>query len=62
MIYYQCTHCGAIVPFERELKLEDDIYADLYCDKCGQSRTLYLGDNKEDLYMLYDVTLDERYY
>lgn len=50
------------MPFERKLELKDDIYADLYCDKCKCSKALYLGDNKDDLYMLYDVTLDERYF
>ena len=60
--YYQCTKCGAIMPFERKLELEDDIYADLYCDKCGRSRVLYLGDNKDDFYIYADNFLDERYF
>lgn len=62
MNYYQCTKCGAIMSFKGSIELEDDIYADLYCDKCEQSKALYLGDNKEDFYMLYDVVLDKRYY
>ena len=60
--FYQCTKCGAIMPFERKLELEDDIYADLYCDKCGRSRALYLGDNKDDFYLMYNNFLDERFF
>ena len=60
--FYQCTKCGAIMPFERKLNLENDIYADLYCDKCGRSKALYLGDNKDDFYIYADNFLDGRYF
>ena len=50
------------MPFERKLNLENDIYADLYCDKCGRSKALYLGDNKDDFYLMYNNFLDERFF
>lgn len=62
MNYYQCTKCGKIISFKRELELENDIYANLYCDKCGRSKALCLGDNKNDLYIYLDNFLDERYF
>ena len=60
--YYQCTTCGAIVSLENELMLESDIYADLYCNKCGKSKALYLCDKQEDLYIYADSFLDKRYF
>ena len=62
MIYYQCTRCGAIMSLERKLQLQDDIYAELYCDKCNNNKALYLGSNKDDIDLYKDSFLDERYF
>lgn len=47
---------------EEKLKLEDDMYANGSCNKCGHSRLLYLCDNIEDIYIYADNFLDERYF
>lgn len=64
MKYYQCTKCGTIISLHKKLKSadEDDIYVDLYCDRCENERALYLGEDLNDLYYMYDVVLDQRYY
>lgn len=62
MIYYQCTECGAIISLERKVELKDDIYADLYCNKCGNNKALCLGDNKDDFSIYADNFLDERFF
>ena len=62
MNYYQCTKCGAIVSLSEKFELEDDMYANCVCDKCGNLRLLYLCDNIDDIYIYSDVILDKRYF
>ena len=62
MNYYQCTKCGAIMTLTRKVQLESDIYAELYCDKCGNEHALYLGNNLDDFYIYADSFLDQRYF
>lgn len=46
----------------RKVQLESDIYAELYCDKCGNEHALYLGNNLDDFYIYADSFLDQRYF
>ena len=46
---------------EKDFEIEDDIYANIYCDKCGNTRALCLYD-REDFYIYYDNFLDKRYF
>ncbi len=62
MNYYQCTNCGAIMSFKENFELEDDIYANVYCDKCGNTRALCLYDNLDYFYIYENSFLDERYF
>lgn len=62
MSYYQCTKCGVIISFDKKLKLEDDIYSNLPCEKCGNKYSLYLCDNLDDIYIYADSFLDSRYF
>lgn len=48
--------------FDEDIVLEDDIYANVYCDKCGNERALCLYDNLENFYIYADSFLDGRYY
>ena len=61
MNYYQCTRCGAIMSFKDEFELDDDIYASIYCNKCGNTHALCLYE-KENFYIYVDSFLDERYF
>ena len=48
--------------FKESFGLEDDIYAEVNCDKCGNTRALYLCDNLNDFYIYADNFLDKRYF
>lgn len=54
-------NCGKIYRVENEISL-DKMYIYSYCPCCEHKRALVLGDNMEDIYELYDVNLDNRYY
>lgn len=60
---YQCAHCGCISNIEQKNRPRSDTtYVSLWCDKCKKvTRQLYCGD-EDDIYWLYDVVMDERYY
>lgn len=47
--------------FDNDFDIEDDIYANVCCDICGNTRALCLYDI-EDFYIYADSFLDERYF
>lgn len=63
-IFVQCTTCGKIYEVDEKYKPEEnDIYIDLYCSHCKEVRRyLYCFENRDDLYIYADNTLDKRYY
>lgn len=60
--YIQCVDCGRIHKANIYKLKDDTIYVDCYCPYCNGSKGLYIGNNELDIYMLYDHTLDNRYY
>lgn len=60
--YIQCQNCGEIFQIDQAVPI-DKIYVQVYCHKCDDSVCgLNLGDNEDDKYYFYDMTLDPRYY
>ena len=59
--WLQCTNCGCIYIIERQIPIEK-VFIDLYCNKCGNGRALNCGYSEDDLSILKDAFLDERYY
>ena len=61
---FQCNCCGHIFKVSEKYKPRGDgIYATLWCDFCKEyTRQLYCGDNLDELYELYDVNIDPKYY
>lgn len=61
---FQCSSCGNIHKVDWKYKpIGDDIYVTLWCERCkGQTQQLYCGDDESDLYSLYDLNVDPRYY
>lgn len=57
----QCTTCGRVHDSRSEYPIEE-LYVEDYCPDCGSYIGLNLGDNKENLYELYDANLDERFF
>lgn len=65
-VWVQCTHCGQVhrVKSEDALLSDDDLYTKpIFCTRCRDgTKHILIGDHKEDVYWLGDVTLDRRYY
>lgn len=61
---FQCSCCGNIHKVDERYKPRgDDIYATLWCQQCGEyTRHLYCGDDDNEIYALYDLNKDLRYY
>ena len=61
---FQCSCCGNIHRVDEKYKPRgDNIYATLWCQKCGgYTQQLYCGDSMDDLYALYDANKDGRFY
>ena len=61
--YLQCCHCGRIHKQQVQCK-NDDLYIDgIQCKRCHQTvKHLRCGESTSDVYMYYDVVLDERFY
>ena len=61
---FQCGCCGSIHKVDEKYKPRGDkIYVTLWCQQCGRyTRQLYCGDDINDLYELYDVNIDPKYY
>lgn len=61
---FQCSCCGHIYKAKSEYKPRgDDIYVTLWCPKCKKyEKQLYCGDDEDQIYELYDINIDKRYY
>lgn len=60
--YYECSYCHSI--HKVEIKPPDDLlYIDLYCNECRRNGPhLWVGEIREDYYLYYDVTQDEKFF
>ena len=62
-VYVQCQCCGEIHQTKVHSMSEDDLYIEEYCPKCrDETKHLLCGENKEDVYIYYNVNLDPRIY
>lgn len=59
--YLQCCHCGKIYTVNRKSNIEQ-LYINSVCPNCSHGKSINLGDDPDDIYLFYDVTLDERYF
>lgn len=60
---YQCSQCGTLQWSKQPFDIEDDLYIRMECKHCGKTTShLWVGDKEEDLYTLYDVVSDSRFY
>ena len=60
-VFLQCTDCGKIYRAIRNASVEQ-LYINNECPSCGHYRAINLGPNQDDIYLYYDVSLDERYF
>lgn len=61
---FQCSCCGHINKVDDRYKPRGDtVYVPLWCERCRcQTTQLYCGDDESELYSLYDVNIDPKYY
>ena len=59
--WLQCTNCGCLYIIERKISIERSI-VNSYCERCGYNKALNCGHNEDDVMILRDYFLDERYY
>lgn len=61
--WFQCQSCGSLHPAEVLFNIEEDLYVQVRCEHCRKMTShLWVGDDKSDLYLMYDVNVDPRYY
>ena len=65
-VWVQCARCGNLhrVKEKNASISDDDVYTEpIYCSFCRDStKHLLIGENKEDVYLMGDNTLDERFF
>lgn len=60
---YQCQVCGAIQLLKRPFDIEEDLFVPIKCKHCHtETSHLWVGNNKTDLYEMYNVNVDPRFY
>lgn len=61
--FIQCCSCGHITNIDGKRDLVEEMYIkDWKCPRCEHKIGLNLGSDKDDLYELYNVSYDPRYY
>ena len=65
-VWVQCTKCGNLhqVKSKDASISDDDLYiTEVFCTKCRDgTKHLLIGENEEDVYLMGDIMLDERFY
>ena len=65
-VWVQCSRCGHLTRVKsKDASIsDDDLYTQpIYCSRCRDgTKHLLIGENKEDVYLMGDITLDERFY
>ena len=65
-VWVQCARCGNLHQVKnRDASIsDDDLYTEpIYCPRCRDgTKHLLIGEKKEDVYLMGDITLDERFY
>ena len=62
-VWVQCQVCGEVHQIEIRNMSKDDLYIITRCPGCrDETKHLWCGENKEDIYMYYNVNVDPRFY
>ena len=61
-VYLQCQKCGHVYLVKNLSISDDDSIVKHQCPMCENNTALNVGHNKEDIYMYYNVNLDNRYF
>jgi formate dehydrogenase maturation protein FdhE len=61
--WMQCQNCGELHKMEIHSLSEDDLYITTHCPRCrDETKHLWCGKDKEDVYMYYNLNADPRFY
>ena len=61
--WFQCQSCGSLHQLEVQFNIEEDLYVQVRCEHCKKMTDhLWVGDDKSELYSMYNVNVDPRYY
>lgn len=61
--FFQCQECGSVHCIETEYNIDGEMYERLMCMECGKiSNHLWVGNDPNDFYDLYNSNLDERFF
>lgn len=59
---YQCQYCGSLRWSKEPFNIED-LFTKMRCRHCQRETDhLYVGEDENDLYLYYNVNLDQRFY
>lgn len=62
-VWVQCQCCGQLHKEIIQYNIEDDFYIKLHCSGCRDDTThLICDENKSEIYHLYNLNVDPRYY
>ena len=62
-VWAQCQVCGHLHKVKMRDISEDDLYIEEHCPRCRDgTKHLWCGENKEDVYIYYNLNTDPRYY
>ena len=65
-VWVQCARCGKLhkVKSKDASISDDDLYTEpIFCTRCRDgTKHLLIGEDKHDVYIYGDTTLDERFY
>ena len=60
--WIQCQTCGKLYYIDDNVPI-DKLYVTSFCPRCDEyTKGLNCGESKDDVYLFYDCTKDERYY
>lgn len=60
---FQCQQCGHIHRVRIRFDIENDVYVTLECPRCrGSTEHLWCGRDEIEIYTMYNVNVDPRYY
>ena len=60
---YQCQICGALQWSKESFDIEGDLFVKMKCKHCHETTShLWVGENETDVYEMYNVNADPRFY
>lgn len=60
---YQCQICGSLQKSKEPFNIDNDLFIKMKCKHCGkETNHLWVGEDELDLYTMYNLNVDPRYY